>query len=286
MTLKTKTLTPEVYAIVCEQDTELPDTGKYNLHEGRGTYLCRQCGDALFRSDQKFISSCGWPSFDDELPGRIKRLPDPDGRRTEIRCQHCDGHLGHVFHGEGHTEKNLRHCVNSLSIDFVANAEVNHSEEAIFAGGCFWGVEHLFKQTPGVLLTEVGYSGGHSDAPSYEQVCAGSTDHLEAIRVIYNSEVTSYEAVVKYFLEIHDPSQKNGQGPDIGSQYLSAIFYFDEEQKNVAENCLQQLRDQGLSVATKLVPAAVFWPAEEYHQHYYEKTGELPYCHVRTKRFS
>jgi peptide methionine sulfoxide reductase msrA/msrB len=282
---KTKTLTPAVYRILREQGTEHPNTGTYNLFDGKGTYLCRQCGHALFRSDQKFISSCGWPSFDDEIEGRIKRLADPDGRRTEIRCNRCDGHLGHVFHGEQYTDKDQRHCVNSASIDFVPDIKVNDTQEAIFAGGCFWGVEHLLKEPDGVLLTEVGYSGGHLDNPTYDDICRGDTGHLEAIRVIYNPDVISYEALTKYFLEIHDPTQADGQGPDIGSQYLSAVFYYDDAQKQTVEKLLQILAGKGLSVATQLIPASVFWPAEEYHQNYYKKTGSAPYCHIYTKRF-
>lgn len=282
---KLKTVTPEVYRILHEQDTELAHTGFYNLFEGDGTYLCRQCGHALFRSNQKFISSCGWPSFDDEIEGRIKRLPDPDGRRTEIRCNRCDGHLGHVFHGENHTTKNLRHCVNSASIDFVPDTTVEDTQEAIFAGGCFWGIEHLLSNLDGVLFTEVGYSGGHLEYPSYEAVCNGDTGHLEAIRVIYNPSILSYEQLTQYFLEIHDPAQTNGQGPDIGPQYLSAIFYYDDTQKQIAEKLLQQLDKTGLKTATKRLPATVFWPAEAHHQQYYKKTGGTPYCHIHTKRF-
>jgi peptide methionine sulfoxide reductase msrA/msrB len=282
---KKYTLVPDVHHILAEQGTEHPNTGFYNLFEGKGTYLCRQCGHALFRSDAKFISSCGWPSFDDEIEGRIKRLADPDGRRTEIRCQRCDGHMGHVFHGESYTETNQRHCVNSRSIDFVPDTEVDDTEEAIFAGGCFWGVEQLFKNLPGVLLTEVGYSGGTKDNPTYEEVCQGNTGHLEAIRVVYDSKKISYENITKYFLEIHDPTQPDGQGPDIGSQYLSAIYYHDEAQQQTAEKLLQVLRDKGLNVATQVQPVSVFWPAENYHQNYYEKTGKTPYCHIYKKRF-
>ena len=162
---KLKTLTPEIVTVVRDQGTEYPHTGKYNVFEGEGTYLCRQCGLALFRSTDKFISSCGWPSFDDELPNAIKRLTDADGRRTEIRCQRCDAHLGHVFMGEGFTEKNQRHCVNSLAIDFVQDGDVIDTEEAIYAGGCFWGVQYLLEQEPGVLFTEVGYTGEKKNFP-------------------------------------------------------------------------------------------------------------------------
>ncbi len=285
MNTKKLSLTPAVYHILCEQGTEAPNTGPYTLWDQKGSYLCRLCGIALFRSDQKFISSCGWPSFDDEIEGRIRRLTDPDGRRTEIRCQTCDGHLGHVFHGEGYTDKNQRHCVNSASIDFVSDTTVDQSEEAIYAGGCFWGVETLLSEIPGVIYTEVGYSGGHLDNPSYEAVCRGDSGHLEAIRVIFNPNIIDYENLTKAFLEIHNPTQVNGQGPDIGSQYASAIFYYNDQQKNIAADLLNQLRDKGFNVVTQLKPVSTFWPAEAYHQNYYQKNGQTPYCHTRTKRF-
>lgn len=282
---KSKTLTPVVMHIVRDQGTEPPNTGKYNTFEDVGTYLCRQCGLALFRSTSKFISACGWPSFDEELPNTLARLPDPDGQRTEIRCMRCDAHLGHVFLGEGHTETNQRHCVNSLAIDFVADTEVHDTEETIYAGGCFWGVQYLLEQEPGVLYTEVGYTGGDKETPTYEEVCQKNTGHFEAIRVIYNPDVINYETLTKIFLEIHDPTQPDGQGPDIGPQYQSAIFYYNDEQKKIASHLLKTLENKGLNIATQLIPANIFWPAEEYHQDYYHKTGKTPYCHVRTKRF-
>ncbi|MCF6776106.1 bifunctional methionine sulfoxide reductase B/A protein [Thiotrichales bacterium 19X7-9] len=282
---KQNTLTPLLHHILIGKGTEPPNSGKYNLFDAQGTYICRGCGLGLFRSDAKFISSCGWPSFDDELPDAIKRQLDADGRRTEILCNRCDGHLGHVFHGEQYTDKNLRHCVNSLSVEFVEDTEVTETEEAIFAGGCFWGVEHLLKQQDGVLITEVGYTGGNTDNPTYQDVCNGKTGHIEAVRVVFNPNKTSFRKLTKLFLEIHDPTQSDGQGPDIGDQYKSVIFYFNEIQRQTAEDLLNILSNKGLNIATELVEATVFWPAEDYHQEYYIKTGKTPYCHRYTKRF-
>lgn len=280
---KSKTLTPETLKIIRDKGTEIPGTGLYNTFEGQGTYLCRQCGLALFRSDHKFLASCGWPSFDDEIPNTIKR--EPDHTMTEILCNRCDAHFGHVFSGEYFTHKNLRHCVNSLSIDFVKSQTVLDTEEAIFAGGCFWGMQHLFDKFPGVIKTEVGYSGGHIDHPSYTTVCQKQSGHLEVLRVIFDTAITNYKNITKYFFEIHDPTQTNGQGPDIGPQYVSAIFYMNDSQKQTAETLIGILKNKFLAISTLLKPATVFWPAEDYHQAYYQKTGDEPYCHVWRKLF-
>ncbi|RUR07604.1 bifunctional methionine sulfoxide reductase B/A protein [Legionella sp. km772] len=282
---KTASLTPLEKKIIVEKATEYPHTGKYNHLATQGTYLCRRCGLALFRAHSQFSSGCGWPSFDDELPRAIKRLPDGDGQRTEILCTRCEAHLGHVFQGEYLTTKNLRHCVNSASLDFVIDEQVLDSEEAIVAGGCFWGVEHYLRQLPGVLFAESGYTGGHLLNPSYEQICQGRSGHYEAVRIIYDRKQTDYYRVVKRFFEIHDPTQRTGQGPDLGQQYQSAIFYYNQEQLQTAQDLIQVLMNKGYSVATRLLPAQTFWPAEEYHQAYYSKHRKLPYCHSPVLRF-
>lgn len=285
MILKTASLPPAEKQVLLEKATEKPFTGAYESTDEPGTYLCRQCGLALFRAQHKFHSGCGWPSFDSAIPTAVKERPDADGRRTEILCARCDAHLGHVFQGENFTALNTRHCVNSLALDFVKDQCVDDTEEAIFAAGCFWGVQHFFNQLPGVLKTEVGYSGGDHDNPSYEAVCGHYTGHYEVIRVVYDPSKINYEMLTRYFFEIHDPTQEDGQGPDHGSQYLSRIFYYNDEQKHIAEKLIQQLTDQGYQVATQLLPVTIFWPAENYHQDYYQKTGKLPYCHRYTKRF-
>lgn len=282
---KSASLTPLVLSVVKNKGTEAPFSGEYDDFAESGSYLCKECGLALYRSNTKFHSGCGWPSFDEELPNAVKRETDADGRRTEILCARCDAHLGHVFTGEGMTAKNTRHCVNSLSLDFVADKEVIDTEEAIFAAGCFWGVEHYFKQLPGVLKTEVGYSGGKNDNPTYEQVCRENTGHYEVIRVIYDTSKTNFETVCKFFFEIHNPEQNNGQGPDLGQQYLSVAFYFDEQQKQIIEKLIQQLKAKGFNISTQVLPVKTFWRAETYHQDYYRKTGKEPYCHRYEKRF-
>ncbi|MCX7123997.1 MAG: bifunctional methionine sulfoxide reductase B/A protein [Gammaproteobacteria bacterium] len=282
---KTASLMPSVLGIIQDKETEHPFTGEYCMPQSEGTYLCRRCGLALFRAHDQFHSGCGWPSFDLEISGQVKRLPDEDGRRTEILCMRCDAHLGHVFTGEQHTERNLRHCVNSLSLDFTSDQTVLNSGEIILAAGCFWGVEYYLKRLSGVLKTEVGYMGGHLSHPSYEAVCQKNTGHLEVLRVLFDPEKISMMALLRYFFEIHDPCQRDGQGPDLGPQYYSAIFYYTPEQREVAEKVMQQLIQQGLDLATKLYPVSVFWPAEAYHQDYYQKNNKAPYCHHWVKRF-
>ncbi len=282
---KTASLTPLVLAVVQEKGTEKPFSGEYDQFGERGSYLCRQCGLALFRATHKFHSGCGWPSFDEEIPNHVAYQPDADGRRTEIVCARCAAHLGHVFYGERLTAKNLRHCVNSLSLDFVPDLTIMDTEEALFAAGCFWGVEYYLKRLAGVLKTEVGYSGGTRSHPTYENVCSGATGHYEVIRVIYDPTKLNYADIVKYFFEIHDPTQTMGQGPDTGQQYLSAIFYYNAQQEKIALHVIDQLNALGYAVATKLFPASTFWPAENYHQDYYAKTGKTPYCHRYEKKF-
>ena len=272
--------------VIEKKGTEAPFTGKYNNFSESGTYICKKCGAALYNSSFKFKSDCGWPSFDDEIKGAVNRYPDPDGVRTEIECASCGAHLGHVFTGERLTDKNIRHCVNSVSLDFVpAKLEAGRYGTAIFAGGCFWGVEYFMQKTPGVITVTSGFTGGHVKNPSYREVCTGTTGHAEAVKIIYDPRKTSYEALLKLFMEIHDPTQVGGQGPDLGDQYRSEIFYLNEEQKKTAEKNINILKAKGYKVATLLIKASEFYDAEAYHQDYYFKNGKLPYCHGYTKRF-
>ncbi|PKO96248.1 MAG: methionine sulfoxide reductase [Bacteroidetes bacterium HGW-Bacteroidetes-7] len=276
-----RVLTPEEKRVIIDKGTERPFTGKYHDHKEAGTYHCKQCNAPLFISADKFDSECGWPSFDDEIPGAITRHRDADGMRTEIVCSNCEGHLGHVFTGERFTKKNLRHCVNSVSLEFVPEKR----ESAIFAGGCFWGVEHLLQQKRGVISVVSGYIGGSTASPDYRQVSSGTSGHAEAVEVIYDASQISYRDLAKLFFEIHDPTQKDKQGPDIGTQYRSEIFYNDQNQKVIAEELIGILKTKGLNVQTKVTKASKFFKAEDYHQDYYVKKGTQPYCHIYTKRF-
>jgi peptide methionine sulfoxide reductase msrA/msrB len=279
-----KKLTPQEEDVIINKGTEPPFTGKYHDHFEKGAYVCKQCGARLFESSSKFKSDCGWPSFDDQVEGAVVKKPDADGIRTEILCANCGGHLGHVFVGEALTPKNTRYCVNSISMDFVQGDNLV-TQRAIFASGCFWGTEYHLKRVPGVISTTVGYAGGHVDSPTYEQVCTGTTGHAESVEVVFDPSKTSYEQLARIFFETHDFSQLNRQGPDIGHQYRSAVFYLDENQKQAALKLIELLRQKGLDVKTEVSPGAKFWPAEEYHQDYYKKNGKTPYCHVRKKVF-
>lgn len=308
--MKYNELTPAERRVIIEKGTERPFSGRYYDHKEAGVYTCKRCGAPLYRSEDKFDSGCGWPSFDDEIEGAVKHQPDADSVRTEILCTNCGAHLGHVFTGEEFTKKNIRHCVNSISMNFTPedqiadilpvyaslidlpenpkneeNMSLKSERKAYFAAGCFWGVEHYFKQAPGVLSTQVGYTGGRRENPTYKEVSSGKTGHKEAIEVVYNPTVTSFEELVKLFFEIHDFTQTDGQGPDLGEQYLSYIFTTDEDEQKVARNLIAILEKMGYDVATKIESAMTFWKAEEYHQDYYAKTGKTPYCHFRREIF-
>lgn len=161
----------------------------------------------------------------------------------------------------------------------------DNQQFAYFAGGCFWGVEHYLEQMDGVLAVESGYMGGTTDNPTYDDVLTHATGHLETVRVRYDPAKVQYRELAKRFFEIHDPTQQDGQGPDIGNQYLSAVFAVDDAQKKDTQELIEILRKRGYDVATTVRGAADFWIAEGYHQDYYARTGKTPYCHARVRRF-
>jgi len=280
-----KKLTPDEERVIIHKGTEPPFSGKYESFNEKGVYVCKRCGAPLYNSIDKFDARCGWPSFDDEIKGAIKRGPDSDGQRTEIVCTRCGAHLGHIFFGEGFTAKNTRHCVNSISLDFIPEQNIPKTDTAIFAGGCFWGVEFYMKKAKGVLSTEVGYTGGTKVNPTYEEVCSGTTGHYEAMEIVFDPGKTTFEEIARLFFEIHDPTEWNHQGPDFGEQYRSAVFYLTEEQRKITEKLIGILKKKGYHVVTEIKPAKTFWKAENYHQDYYEHKGDTPYCHGYVKRF-
>ncbi|MEI0516653.1 peptide-methionine (S)-S-oxide reductase MsrA [Brachyspira murdochii] len=175
--------------------------------------------------------------------------------------------------------------INNKDYDMTKTEIPDNVKYAYFSSGCFWGTEYWFEKSKGVISVVSGYAGGHKANPTYREVCTGLTGHLETVRVCYDPEKTTYEELVKLFFETHDFTQKNGQGPDIGSQYLSAIFYQNDEEKEIAEKYIKMLRDRNYDVATTLREYKNFYEAEDYHQDYYAKKGSMPYCHFYTKLF-
>ena len=278
-------LTAAETRVIVNKGTEPPFSGIYNDFFKTGTYCCKRCKAPLYRSNDKFKSTCGWPSFDDEIKGSIKKELDADGFRTEILCANCGAHLGHIFAGEQLTDKNIRHCVNSVSLIFIPDTELPSMAKAYFAGGCFWGMEYLFEHKDGVISATSGYMGGSLSDPSYRDVTSGETGHLETVEIIYNPAEVSYEELAKFFFEIHDPTQTNGQGPDIGSQYLSAVFFQNNSEKETVQKLIDMLNDKGYDIATRLIPAQTFWTAEDYHQNHYDRNQQKPYCHIYKKKF-
>jgi peptide methionine sulfoxide reductase msrA/msrB len=286
------TLNDSERSVMVDKATERPFTGTLLHNHDEGIYHCRLCGAPLFSSQSKFDSGSGWPSFDDTLPGAIREIPDTDGSRVEIVCAACGAHLGHVFRGEKMTPRDTRHCVNSVSLTFESD-DHNKSDKATapklakayFAGGCFWGVEHYMQQIGGVKEAISGFMGGHMKNPGYYDVVRGDTGHLETVEVIYDPAKVSYGELVKSFFEIHDPAQTDGQGPDIGSQYLSAVFVHGEEEAKIVKHYIDCLQENGLRVVTQILSVKEFYPAEEYHQDYYDKNGKTPYCHKLIDRF-
>ncbi len=279
-------LTDEEARVIVHKGTEAPFSGQYENQTTAGVYTCRRCDAALYRSTDKFDARCGWPAFDDAVPGAVLQRPDADGRRTEIVCASCEGHLGHVFTGEGFTPRDVRHCVNSISMRFVSADELDtRFERAVFAGGCFWGVEYYLQTARGVIQAVSGFTGGHVEHPTYRQVCSGTSGHIEAVEILFDPHQTSYEALARLFFEIHDPTQVDRQGPDVGEQYRSVVFARGDAQTRVAEALIARLKRKGLAVATRIEPAGRFWPAEPEHQDYYFVHRKTPYCHRPVKRF-
>jgi len=275
-------LTNDEKNVLFNKATERPFSGIYDKHFENGVYVCKNCSSLLYHSQDKFDAGCGWPAFDDQEIEAVTKIPDIDGIRTEIVCSNCQAHLGHIFVSENLTPKNQRHCVNSLSISFVSREKL---QRVVLGAGCFWGVEHLFKKLDGVISAVSGYSGGEIENPSYELVCTGKSGHYEVVEIWFNNQKISLEEILKYFFEIHDFQQANGQGPDIGEQYKSVIFYENQQTKEIAKKLIQELTNKGYSTATMLIEAKDFYRAESYHQKYYQKTGKQPYCHIHKKIF-
>jgi peptide methionine sulfoxide reductase msrA/msrB len=301
-----KKLTPQQYSCVAENGTERAFQNAYWDHKEDGIYVDLLSGEALFSSLDKFDSGTGWPSFSKPLVSQHVRFKEDRSHgmvRTEVRSARGDAHLGHVFE-DPRPKTGMRYCINSASLKFVPLAEMSAQgygehlfafaakkgwETAIIAGGCFWGMEQLLKRIPGVLETQVGYSGGTLEHPKYEQVKTGKTGHAEAVQILFDPTKTSFEKILLEFFRMHDPTTRDQQGNDRGSQYRSAIFYSSPAQKKTAEAVRERVdrsKKWGKPVVTEIAESKGFWLAEDYHQKYLDKNPGGYTCHfIRDLKF-
>ena len=307
-------LTAEQFQVTQQSGTEPPFRNAYWDNHKPGLYVDVVTGEPLFSSTDKFDSGTGWPSFTRPVEaGRVTKNSDASHGmvRDEVRSQAGGSHLGHVF-DDGPAPTNQRYCINSASLRFVpvdkleaegygayralfapaqtqaatngkqAEAKVTR-ETAVLAGGCFWGMEELLRKIPGVLETEVGYTGGKTAKPTYDDVHDGTTGHAEAVRVVFDPSKLSYaDLLEKWFFRMHDPTTKNRQGNDVGSQYRSAIFVTSQAQRKVAEEVKARAAKSGRwknPIVTEIVEAGTWTSAESYHQDYLQKNPGGYTCH-------
>jgi peptide methionine sulfoxide reductase msrA/msrB len=288
-------LTPAQYRIARGKDTERAFCGGLLKNKKPGMYVCICCDLPLFESGAKFESGTGWPSFfQPAAKENVREESDATHgmARTEILCRRCDAHLGHVF-DDGPPPTGRRYCLNSESLRFVSNEQLKtiaqpvpsavenpDRAEAVFAGGCFWCVEAVFRQLKGVLDVTSGYAGGTADTANYAAVSTGRTGHAESVRIIYDPRKISYETLLKVHFATHDPTSLNRQGNDVGPQYRSAVFFADEHQKQLAEAMIADLRDAKTfrrPIVTRIEPLTAFYPAEAKHQNYVVCNVNQPY---------
>lgn len=297
--LKAK-LTPMQFHVTQEAGTEPPFRNEFWNEHRAGVYLDLVSGEPLFTSLDKFDSGCGWPSFTKPLKAAevVERKDLSHGMvRTEVRSRAADSHLGHVFEDGPADRGGLRYCINSASLRFVPVEDLEKEglgrllalfgrpvpappaeELATLAGGCFWGMEDLLRSQPGVLRTEVGYTGGKVANATY----GNHEGHAEAVRIWFDPAKTTYGALLRFFFRMHDPTTLNRQGNDTGTSYRSAIFFHSEAQRAAAEKVKAEVDASGKwkrPIVTEVTAAGAWWKAEDYHQDYLVKNPGGYTCH-------
>ncbi len=302
-------LSPLQYHVTQQCGTEPPFRNEYWDNHAPGIYVDIVSGEPLFSSTDKFDSGSGWPSFTKPIEGQSlteKKDTSHGMMRVEVRSKVGDSHLGHVF-TDGPGPGGLRYCINSASLRFIpfekleaegygeykklftkseagadSKGSVTTEEVAVLAGGCFWGVEELIRKLPGVLSTEVGYTGGQWPNPTYERVSSGTTGHAESVRIVFDPGKLAYADLLRYFFRLHDPTTLNRQGNDRGTQYRSVIFITSEQQREIAEQIKKEVQISGAwkhPLVTEIVSASAWYPAEDYHQDYLQKHPDGYTCH-------